>query len=324
MFGAAQYADEAEQPQTMRQAGVKAWSARSGEKAAEGKQDSFDQQVERGERPPDHGTESGSEPERKDLEHRQRRQPPQDRGYPLDPASDATSSDARRDGPFQSPNGPVAVPPARAPASARASFEGDDMLGPHERLDEEEFDDERAWGDVVVSPDVGMGPAADQIPADALPTVTQTEAKTREIGKNNGSQASDSVGGRGPWPAWGKEDHHGGRHHLATPDERSGSSLPGGRGRAGGGFVRGTPPQSKLVQRVFGTRGRRGRGDAGRGRSRGRSNARGGVSREGGEEGADSWALQAELQGKLRELEDEVCIRRRNQACACSRVQRSG
>lgn len=75
---------------------------------------------------------------------------------------------------------------------------------------------------------------------------------------------------------------------------------------------RGVPAQSKLVQRVFGGRGGRGRGVGGRTKmnGRGQRGARGpGTTRDGGEQRedrAESWPVQAELEGKLRELEDEV------------------
>lgn len=122
--------------------------------------------------------------------------------------------------------------------------------------------------------------------------------------------------------AWGNvkaplhRDQSGGRDGLLVNGargaiKRSPAAAHGGSATT----LQGPPTQSKLVQRVFGTRGRRGRGggrgggQAGRG---GRDGGRGGGAgfQDEGDRGAEaeSWAVQAELQGKLRELEEEVGV----------------
>ena len=140
--------------------------------------------------------------------------------------------------------------------------------------EEDEFGDGQAWGEVDATDDRASG----------APFKRSNSA---------GSQQRLPGGGRGkasePWPR--------------PPHQDSAASV--------GKALQGAPPQSKLVQRVFGRRGRggsRGRGGAGRG-------GRGGGARDGEGtqederergDGAESWALQAELQGKLQELEEEV------------------
>lgn len=97
------------------------------------------------------------------------------------------------------------------------------------------------------------------------------------------------------------------RGHWSRPAD-SPSSLAPQRGED----RRGVPSQSKLVQRVFGGRGGRGRGVSGRtkvsGHGQGGGRGRGATRdrEEQREDRAESWAVQAELEGKLRELEDEV------------------
>lgn len=156
----------------------------------------------------------------------------------------------------------------RSAAGRRERFKEED--------EEDEFGDGQAWGDVD---------AADE------------DASEARLKRSNGSGGHQKLSGgeRGgasdPWPRPGQQDS---------------------RARAGK-VLQSAPPQSKLVQRVFGGLGRRGRG-GGRGRGNagrgGRGEARDGrgVEEDGGERGAgsESWALQAELQGKLQELEEEV------------------
>lgn len=145
-----------------------------------------------------------------------------------------------------------------------------------EEEEEDEFGDDRAWGDVD---------AADE---------RASEAPLKRGNSSGGYQrvsGSERGGANEPWPRPAQQDSAA----------RAGKALQG------------APPQSKLVQRVFGRLGRRGRGggrgsgSAGRG---GHGGARdgGGTQEDGGERGAgsESWALQAELQGKLQELEEEV------------------
>ena len=158
-------------------------------------------------------------------------------------------------------------------AGRRETFEEEEE---EEGEEEDEFGDGQAWGDVDT---------ADE---------RTSEAPLMHSNSSGGHQRL-SGGGRGganePWPRPAQQDSAA----------RAGKALQG------------APPQSKLVQRVFGRLGRRGRG-GGRGRGSagrgGRGGARdgGGTQEDGGEQGAgsESWALQAELQGKLQELEEEV------------------
>lgn len=97
------------------------------------------------------------------------------------------------------------------------------------------------------------------------------------------------------------------RGHWSRPADSLSSLAP-----QRGDDRRGVPSQSKLVQKVFGGRGGRGRGVGGRTKMSGRGQGGGrgpGGTRGGGEQRedrAESWPVQVELEGKLRELEDEV------------------
>lgn len=156
------------------------------------------------------------------------------------------------------------------------------------------FEDDQAWGDV--------GNATAVVERAPSPG----GAPRRNV--NAGQQQGFPAGGRGvdvvdvgaPWSS-------------QAPPEESGLPSPAGTPPPPPP-PQGAPSQSKLVQRVFGARGRRGgaRGGGGRGRHQASSrNGRGprageGVNQEEGGQGGGSWAVQAELQGKLRELEEEV------------------
>lgn len=158
-------------------------------------------------------------------------------------------------------------------AQARAEEEG------KEGEEEEAFEDDLAWGDVDDA--VGGGP-------DAASFFTRDNEK---VGHREGF--ANGRGGR----AWSRPP---------DPPEPTASRE--------GNELQGAPSRSKLVQRVFGSRGRRGRG-GGRGRTLAGRGGRDGVGssagvRDGGGRGTggDGWAVQAELQGKLQELEEEVGV----------------
>lgn len=162
------------------------------------------------------------------------------------------------------------------------------------------FDDDQAWGDV--------GPTDEGLPA---PT---------HFAPARGKPSEVTGGGAGAWPpAANVERGDRGRDRGAPAEQRLRPSGAQERTRAAGELPRKPPTQSKLVQRVFGGRDRRGGGVVarGRGRATGASNraARGdggggarGMPEAGGRgEGApDDWTMQAELNDKIRELEEEV------------------
>lgn len=177
------------------------------------------------------------------------------------------------------------------------------MRGDEKQHHGDVFDDDHAWGEVDgnVAGVAGRGGTA---PGDPQ----------RRVG---------AVGHRGGFPDEGLGGGGGGAFgapvsRQGPPREESAVLAP-----PPAAAPHGAPLQSKLVQRVFGARGRRGgaaRGGGGRGgryqaagRGGGRAGRGGGVvDGEGGEQGAagggggSSWAMQAEVQGKLRELEEEV------------------
>lgn len=155
------------------------------------------------------------------------------------------------------------------------------------------FEDDQAWGDV------------DNATAGVERAATAGGAPGRHV--NAGQQQGFPNGGRAvgvaadvgaPWPSQARPEESARPPSAGTPQPPP----------------QGVPSQSKLVQRVFGARGRRGggRGRGGRGRLQpssrsGRGSRAGeGVHQEEGGQGGGSWAVQAELQGKLQELEEEV------------------
>lgn len=155
------------------------------------------------------------------------------------------------------------------------------------------FDDDRAWGE--------MGSSASR---QDIPRTAPTHASRPE--QSNGSLARPGAAARAAWPGTG-----GAQNQHASA---GGRTVPASIRDGDGAPPHGPPSQSKLVQRFFGARGRRGRGGGGgRGRGGGGRSGNGGEASEAGpakEEtraGAEgSWTVQAELQGKLRELEEEV------------------
>lgn len=157
----------------------------------------------------------------------------------------------------------------------REQFEGGGQEEEEEEDEEEdEFGDGQAWGEVDATDDRASGAP--------LKRSNGAGGQQRLSGGERGNKSE-------PWPRPPQQD-------TAASARKA---------------LQGAPPQSKLVQRVFGRRGRgggRGRGSAGRG-------GRGGGPRDGEGtqedeqergEGAESWALQSELQGKLQELDEEV------------------
>ncbi|CAM9630251.1 unnamed protein product [Pylaiella littoralis] len=186
------------------------------------------------------------------------------------------------------------------------------------------FEDDQAWGDV--------GNATAVVERAPSPG----GAPRRNV--NAGQQQGFPAGGRGvdvvdvgaPWSSQAPPEESGLPSPAGTPPPPPLPPPP----------PQGAPLQSKLVQRVFGARGRRGgaRGGGGRGRHQASSgNGRGprageGVNQEEGGQGGGSWAVQAELQGKLRELEEEVSrykeenerarLARRKQETALAEVMR--
>lgn len=159
-----------------------------------------------------------------------------------------------------------------------------------EETEEDSFQDHRAWGTVDSTT------AAENGSENALSTI---KPDGQRIGASHAkfshSNATARRGGDGtaglPWPS-----------RPVHPPSKS-TAPPGGEAFSS------APSQSKLVQRVFGGRGRRGRGG---GRGRGQGGRGGGREAERVDEewddgaGNASWAMQAELQDKLRELEEEV------------------
>lgn len=205
---------------------------------------------------------------------------------------DAVSS-RRSPSPQMSPSAPPPPPPPPPPDDASAFSAGQDVATRQRAPELDAFDDDRAWGEMSSS-------ASRQ----DVPRTAPTHASRPE--QNNGNLARSGAAARMAWPAMGgaQNQHASAGGRTAPTSIRDGDGAP----------LHGPPAQSKLVQRFFGARGRRGRGSGG-GRGRG-GGGRSGVGGEASETepvkeesraGAEgSWAVQAELQGKLRELEEEV------------------
>lgn len=195
---------------------------------------------------------------------------------------------------------------------------GHDATLPVQRtMSEDAFDDDRTWGDVEPSEEI-LSPTSAEDYVRGAPSQIFVPNKRNDVSFKSGGRASASSAGVGSWPP-GVDKHDESRSQSTAAPKAAVRATPSVRGGRGGqGNLRGAPSQSKLVQRVFGSRGRGGRGAGGRGR--GRSNGskntvagstggnEGAPQAKGNGEGTDNWAIQAELEGKLRELEDEVCV----------------
>lgn len=198
---------------------------------------------------------------------------------------------------------PPPPPPPGAPATghtAEPSSKSGDSRSTAERGNEKQhhgdgFDDDHAWGEV----DSNVAGVAERgtTPGDPQRRVG-TVVHQRRFPDEGGGAFGEPLSRQVPT-----------REESAVPTPPP-TAAP-----------HGAPSQSKLVQRVFGARGRRGGAARGGGGSGGRHQAagrgggrtgRGGnvVEGEGGEQGTGggggSWAMQAEVQEKLRELEEEV------------------
>ncbi|CAM9929599.1 unnamed protein product [Ectocarpus sp. 12 AP-2014] len=223
------------------------------------------------------------------------------------------------------PGAPTADPTAelsiRSGGSRSTAERGDDK-----QYHADGFDDDHAWGEV----DSTVAGVAERGTAPGDP-----QRRVGTVGRRRGFP-DEGVGGGGG-------DFGAPLSRQAPSREESVALTPSPEA-----VDHGAPSQSKLVQRVFGARGRRGgaaRGKGGRGgrhQAAGRGGGRAGregsvVEGEGGEQGTgggggSSWAMQAEVQGKLRELEEEVArykeenerarLARRKQESALAEVMR--
>ncbi|CAN0219520.1 unnamed protein product, partial [Ectocarpus sp. 8 AP-2014] len=217
--------------------------------------------------------------------------------------------------------GPAAEPSYKSGGSRSIAERGDDK-----QHHGDDFDDDHAWGEV----DSSVAGVAERGTAPGDP-----QRLVGTAGRRRGFPDEGVGGGGGAFGAPSSRQ--------APPREESTALTP-----PSAAADHGAPSQSKLVQRVFGARGRRGgaaRGRGGRGgkhQAAGRGGGRAGrggsvVEGEGGEQGTgggggSSWAMQAEVQGKLRELEEEVArykeenerarLARRKQETALAEVMR--
>lgn len=182
--------------------------------------------------------------------------------------------------PFSETGGSNSIAPQRNGSASKLHSNNDNN-------DDDFFEDDRAWEDVGSANRVkGGGEREAYFGAPAAKRDMNISHQGISRAASNGERAL-------PWPG-------------SSTTAKSSSAGPQGSKPSQAG-----PSQSKLVQRVFGALGRRGRGGeqvVGRGRQTGDGGAMG-VQDDEGEQGEGSdkiWAVQAELQGKLQELEDEV------------------
>lgn len=209
-------------------------------------------------------------------------------------------------------------PPSGVPHAngGGCSSNGSLFAGPRQRpggQHDNAFGDDHAWGDVDNATATASATNADSLLERASGRGT-AQGHSTSIGghqqqafREGGEVGAASVGSGAPWSS------------QAAPAESSAHSPPTAEKSP-----HGAPSQSKLVQRVFGARGRRERSRGGGGTLRGgrgrlQTTGRGGVRGGGGvggrgvvveEEGAGGgiWLMQAEVQKKLRELEEEVGV----------------
>lgn len=225
-----------------------------------------------------------------------------------DPAGEDVVSEQAHVQPLSLPPPPPPPPPQAPPHLRFPSREGGAPAadGFQRRSDSDTFDDGRAWGEVSSPGEEGAHATATATARNLDPNLHQI-SRRQSRSTNGGMTGSDAKSAIRGWLAaadiYGRADMKAGVTSVASVPQRDAPAVDR------------PPSQSKLVQMMFGARGRRGRGAGNRGAGRvGRGGGGRGVVcneasvlRDGDrEKEAGRWAVEAELQGKLRELEEEV------------------